>query len=215
MDGIIKSWNYGEVVGPGSHSLVPRLALVIGVMLMSSSGLARQTEVSTSWLDRPLVNWNAASSSPPSTPGAPGREGVRTRCPASPTRTEGHGAVEAAGWIAYDHLDRPLAQGDIEIVAGMSDADATCQPKGFQIFVFVAGKLAGTLSPVPMTTGQDASAGAVRIVGSDAISAEFARYGSRDVPCCPTSRVTVRYRIEHSDSQPVLVPIDVRTTRSH
>ena len=130
-------------------------------------------------------------------------------------RTEGHRAVEDAGWIAYDHLDRPLAQGDIEIVAGMTDADEKCQPKGFQLFVFAAGKLAGTLSPIPMTTGQDGSAGAVRIVGADTISAEFARYGNKDVPCCPTSRVTVRYRIERSGSQPVLVPLDIRTTRSH
>lgn len=171
------------------------------------------------WLDRPLANWNkagaGASVALPSPSAKVDQQAIRTRCQIPAASTAGQRALEQAGWIAYDHLDRALSQNDVEIVAGMTDADATCRPSGFQLFVFVGGAFAGTLSPEPMITAQDASAGAVRIVGADAITAEFARYGNKDTPCCPTSHMTVRYRIDRADARPVIVPVDIRTTRGH
>ena len=81
------------------------------------------------------------------------------------------------------------------------------------MYVFVGGRYAGALSPQVMTPGTDASAGAVRFT-DDGITVEFARYKPGDSTCCPTSRVAVRYRIDRSDVGPVVVPVDVRTTRS-
>jgi hypothetical protein len=168
------------------------------------------------WLDRPLANWNATGAVLP----APPRAGetaaaLRARCPIPSPDTAGHRAVEAAGWIAYDHLDRRLTHGDLAIVAGTIAADQACQPAGFQLFVFAGPQFAGTLSPSSMTTGRDAAAGAVRIVDADRILAEFARYANPDVPCCPTSRVTVEYRIDRSGPAPLLVPVGSRVTRTH
>jgi LppP/LprE lipoprotein len=94
----------------------------------------------------------------------------------------------------------------------MRAADEACLPAVYHLFVFVGGRFAGTLSPVPMSSRLDGSAGAVRL-SPPLISAEFARYAGDDPPCCPSSRVTVRYRVDRLPAGPVVVPIEVRTTR--
>jgi hypothetical protein len=63
-----------------------------------------------------------------------------------------------------------------------------------------------------MTSRLDSSSAAVRMP-LPAITAEFARYAGTDALCCPSSRVTVRYRIDPSAAGPVVAPVDVRTTR--
>jgi hypothetical protein len=167
----------------------------------------------SSWLDRPLSGWNGAA--PPRNVARSGESSaaLRTRC--RPPAASGAAArvVEALGWVAFDHLDRPLAAHGVEVVGGMTGADQMCRPVGYHLFVFVDGRFAGTLSPETMTTGQDGSAGPVRILDAETMSAEFARFASRDVPCCPTSRVTVRYRVDRSSAAAVVVPADLRTTR--
>jgi hypothetical protein len=139
---------------------------------------------------------------------------VRRRCDLPDIRTVSGLALAAAGWIPLLHLDRELVNGDVEIVAGMTHADSMCQPMGFNLFVFAAGRFAGTLSPDPMAARADGSAGPVRFVG-DGITAEFARYKDDDALCCPSARVSVRYRLERAGAAPVVTPIDVRTTRSY
>jgi hypothetical protein len=63
-----------------------------------------------------------------------------------------------------------------------------------------------------MTSRLDASSGAVRLPPPQ-ITAEFSRYAPSDPLCCPSSRVTVRYRIDRTAAGAVVVPIEVRTTR--
>jgi LppP/LprE lipoprotein len=196
-------------------SLVRRSIIASAVVLVCATVAARQGTTSTGWLDRPLENWNKAGALLPAASAGARHDETRARCQVPASRTAAQRGLEQAGWIAYDHLDRVLSQGDVEVVAGMTDADGACRPVGFQIFVFVAGSFAGTLSPVAMTMGQDAAAGAVRLTGTDTLSAEFSRYQNADVPCCPTSHVTLRYRIDRSGTQPLLVPTDMRTTRGH
>jgi hypothetical protein len=64
-----------------------------------------------------------------------------------------------------------------------------------------------------MNSREDAASGAVRILGADRLSVEFARYTEKDPLCCPSSRVTVGYRVDRSAVAPLVVPIDVRVTR--
>jgi len=168
-----------------------------------------------SWLERPLSGWNKAGAVlPKATLPAAARERLLSRCgltllkSTSPERVLGD-----AGWIPFWNVDQKLVQADLEIVNGMTGADGMCRPTGYNIFVFVAGRFAGALSPVAMSSREDASSGAVRILDADRISAEFVRYTEKDPLCCPSSRVTVRYRIDRSGTQPVVVPVDVRTTR--
>ena len=181
------------------------------VVLLCSRGAAAQT----AWLDQPLTGWNASGSAlPKGTADNTARVDAQKRCKLFPPATTAARALEAAGWIAQPHLDRPLSSNDIEIVAGFSALDAECAPAAFNLFVFVGERFAGTLSPGLMTPRKDAAAGPVRFV-NEGISAEFARYKPGDSDCCPTARVAVQYRIDRSPSGPSVVPVTVRTTRSY
>jgi hypothetical protein len=184
----------------------------IGAVVLS--GLPAQSG-GGAWLDRPLVNWNTAGATLPNAePQQPRHETVK-RCKLEvPTSTPAERALADAGWIPFLNFDQRLTQGDLEIVDGMTGADGMCRPLGYNVFVFVGGRFAGTLSPGRMNSRADGASGAVRFVGGDMISAEFARYTEKDALCCPSSRMTVRYRIDRSGAQPLVVPIDVRTTRS-
>ena len=87
----------------------------------------------------------------------------------------------------------------------MREADGMCDPVTYNLFVFVAGRFAGVLSPVPMTSRLDASSGPVRMQ-LPVITAEFARYTGSDALCCPSSRMSVRYRLDTTPDGPVVVP---------
>jgi hypothetical protein len=123
-------------------------------------------------------------------------------------------ALTDATWIPFLNFDQRLTEGDLEVIGGMSGADEMCRPTGYNIYAFVRGRFAGTFSPVLMTSRTDGATGAVRIIGAETISAEFVRFTDKDATCCPSSRMTVRYRIDRSGTQPIVVPLDVRTTRS-
>jgi hypothetical protein len=79
--------------------------------------------------------------------------------------------------------------------------------------VFVAGRFAGTVSPVAMAQNRDGVAAAVRITGEDSLTTEFARFTATDTECCPSSRVRVSYRVERTATHAVLVPTDARRVR--
>ncbi len=87
-----------------------------------------------------------------------------------------------------------------------------CRPTAYNLFVFVGGRFAGVLSPMPMTSRLDSSSGVVRLP-LPGITAEFVRFTSTDPLCCPSSRVTVRYRIDRTAAGPVVAPVEVRNTR--
>jgi hypothetical protein len=95
----------------------------------------------------------------------------------------------------------------------MSAADGMCRPVAYNLFVFVGGRFAGVLSPAVMTSRLDGSSGAVRMLSRDSLSAEFARYKEGDALCCPSSRVSVGYRIDRASGRPLVEPIEIRTTR--
>jgi hypothetical protein len=111
-------------------------------------------------------------------------------------------------------FDRQVAQRDVEIVGGLAGVDGMCRPVDFNVFVFVAGRFAGTLSPGDMSSRNDGSiAGGIRLADDDTIAADFARYAESDPLCCPSGRVTVRYRIDRKATPPVVVPVSVQATR--
>ncbi len=168
----------------------------------SSSGL---------WLDRPLANWNVPGAAIPPAESPRDLEGVR-RCQLTEPSTPAAQALAAEGWIPFHHLDRELVQDEVNVLGGLLRTSDDCGPLVFNLFVFVRGRFAGTVSPVAMNQQTDGVAGPVRLLPDGSLSAEFARYGATDTPCCPSGRLTVRYRIEDG-AMPVLVPVEVRTTR--
>ena len=185
-------------------------------MLLFSAGVAAQAP-KAAWLDRPLTNWNAPGGTMPRAvvTGETVAE-IAKRCAFQPMaqRTAGEQIVAGAGWVPFHMFDRQIVQRDVEIVGGLSGADGMCRPDNFNVFVFVGGKLAGTLAPGVMRPRSDGSiGGAIRLAEDDTIAAEFARYEEPDPLCCPASRVTVRYRIDRKASVPVVVPVAIAPTR--
>ena len=166
------------------------------------------------WLDQPLTSWNKAGGPIPRPPAADESvAAVVTRCQLTPRKSSGaEQSLGAAGWIPFWNFDQQLVRDDVEIVGGMRSADGMCRPVGYNLFVFVGSKFAGTLAPMPMTSRLDSSLGVVRMP-LPALTADFARYSSTDALCCPSGHVTVRYRIDRTAAGPVVVPSEVRETR--
>jgi hypothetical protein len=181
----------------------------------AQGGTAQSGDVRSgaSWLDRPLTAWNKAGAAVPSPSQKPSQPAALIkRCRLTSPTQAGAAAVAAAGWVPYLHQDRALARDGVEIVGGLADAGAACDPAGFNLFVFVNGRFAGTLSPAPMTTSRDGVAGAVRLVSADSLTTEFARFAPGDLECCPSTRVRVTYRIDRGE-RPAIVATGVQVLR--
>lgn len=191
-------------------------ALLILVVIATLLPTTVSAQSDTSWLDRPLAAWSHAPGTVPhARAGTESQSALERRCGSSSlTASAAAQAVRNAGWVPFRHFDRAIAREDMEILGGMTEAASPgCEPTMFNLFVFVGGIFAGTISPIVMGQGRDGVAGAVRVTAADALTAEFARYMAKDTECCPTSRVRVTYRIERAGPQPTLVPVDIRTLR--
>jgi LppP/LprE lipoprotein len=189
--------------------------LITFALLLTVGAVLAQTP-ETSWLDRPLSNWNTPGSALPRAMPVNGTMAeTMKRCafPAVLRGTPGERALADAGWRPFHLFDRQIVQRDVEIVGGLAGADGMCRPLSYNAFVFVSGELAGTLSPSQMDSRTDGSIGVVRLAEDDTIAAEFARFAATDPLCCPSGRVTVRYHIDRKATPPVVVPVNVRTIR--
>jgi hypothetical protein len=166
------------------------------------------------WLDQPLTNWNKAGAPVPAAP-APEEplKAVASRCRLTPPATGPARTIAAAGWMPFDYFGQPITQDNVEIVGGMTGADGMCRPTRYNVFVFVSGRFAGTLSPALMTSREDGSSGAVRLAPPE-ITVEFARYAARDPLCCPSARATVRFRIDRTAAGALVVPTDLAAAKT-
>jgi hypothetical protein len=191
-----------------------KFALMTALTVALFRGHSVAQKPNGSWLDRPLASWNKPGATIPRAPASgENAAAVTNRCKLSPPRaTAAERAVSAAGWIPFWNFDQPLVRDDVEIVGGMRGADGMCRPITYNLFVFVRGKFAGTLSPTLMISRTDGASSTVRIPAPD-ITAEFLRYADTDPLCCPTTHVTVRYRIDRQTAGPVVVPAEVRPRR--
>jgi len=185
--------------------------------LLFMAGLAGGTASaqSSSWVDRVTEHWNRAGvtiAAPPASQES--HPALAKRC-GSFVVTEGAAAaaVAHAGWTPFLHLDKQLTREDVEVIGGMVTATPDCQPAVFNLFVFVGGRFAGTLSPSSMSLGRDGAAGPVRLAGSDNLVAEFSRYTPTDTECCPSSVVRVTYRINRAGPAPVVQAVETKRVR--
>ena len=192
-----------------SWRIMPRL-LVAALMLgaMSGAGLARDVHADGAWLDDQSVSWNTAGMTIPGP--AQMQSNVDPRCgqQARPAESDEDRAVEAAGWTLFANY---TAGWGIKIVSGLSGYDGMCRPLGYQGFVFVDGKLAGTLSPTPMSSRSDGALNRTAFFGPDSITATYARYTDKDPLCCPSANSMAMYKIERTPAGPVLVRESTRT----
>jgi hypothetical protein len=190
----------------------------IGFALLLGASLLAQAPAPGTWLDKPLANWNKPGAPVPAAKPASHESiaALSKRCGYLPLleTTAGERALGAAGWVPFRLFDKQIVDRDVEIIGGLAGADGMCRPMHFNVFVFVDGRLAGTLSPQVMESRTDGSiGGAIRLAADDAIEAGFSRYLDQDALCCPSSHVTVRYGIDRKGAAPVVTPISVRVTR--
>ena len=188
---------------------------MVGIVLLLGLSLSAQAP-EAGWLDRPLKNWNVSGRGlPRAMPNGETIAEISKRCAMPPlTSTSGEQALAGGGWLPLHMFDRQIVQRDVEIVGGLAGADGMCRPTQFNVFVFVKGQLAGVLSPSDMDSRTDGSiGGGIRLAEDETIAADFARYTGVDPLCCPSGRVTVRYRIDRTASPPVVVPVSIQPTR--
>jgi hypothetical protein len=187
-------------------------ALVAMALLVQAPAPSAQA---ASWLDQPMARWHSAPADVPAPPASSeATSAVARRCAATvATGSAADALVAKAGWVPFLHGDRRLTGDDVEVVGGMSAASPTCEPAAFNLFVFVGGQFAGTLSPSAMQTARDGVAGSVRLTGEDTLTSEFARYLPADAECCPSAIVRVTYRINRTSAVPSLEAVDAKRVR--
>ena len=160
----------------------------------------------TSWLDRPLNNWNRGAAAVPQAPRtlAPIEGNCRQQIRNPETIAER--AVTRAGWSLYGPSQ--VYSGTVVLTA-MASADGMCRPTEYNAFVFVRDRFIGTLSPTPMTARSDGSLSTYFLQSTTELNAEFNRYSSDDALCCPSQKSFVTYSLT-----PVVTASDVDTART-
>lgn len=180
------------------------LAALIFVIL----GAAAPASAQVSWLDRPLNNnWNNGSGIVPLAPRTMAPIEGTCRDQIRPPESLADRAVTRAGWSLFGPSQ---SYGATTVVMAMASVDGMCRPNQYNGFVFVGSRFAGTLSPEPTMARSDGALGDIRLTSNTEVSAEFARYTSRDALCCPSQTSNVTYSIS-SGVRPVLRATDVDT----
>ncbi len=196
------------------RSAIQRIVVALGVagaailpLLVTNAG------ADTLWLDRALENWNTPGMAVPAAPRSDfmGNEAFRVTSN-RPAETPEDTAVVNAGWTLFGSYQSGWGT---RIVGARVGLDGMCRPMDFQYFVFVNGRLAGTVSPVAMGARSDGSASTPNLTsGGKSVYVEFARYTASDPLCCPSATTSVSYRIDTVGGAPLLVPDNAYTTQS-
>jgi hypothetical protein len=185
-------------------------ALVLAHRQTQSQTQSRQTQSQDrpkgagAWLDGPLTNWNTTLIAIPRA-ALPKGPAMDPRC--KETQRSGNSPEDklltGAGWTLFGQEQQ---FDDVALVMALTSVDGMCRPLGYQGFVFVGGKLAGTISPKPMDSRMDGSTSPIHLTSVSTLTVGFNRYTGSDALCCPSKRQIVTYRIERTGPRPLLVP---------
>src|SRR5262249_34539041 len=114
------------------------------------------------WLDADTPDpWNHRGSAVPGAPDAPRHNDPRARAGERPAETPKDRARAAKGWRLFHDYQ---AGWGLKVIWGLSGYDGMCRPWGYQVFVFMRGVFAGTMSPGPMNSRNDASLFSVQLL---------------------------------------------------
>jgi LppP/LprE lipoprotein len=206
----------GDASQPGRPPAVMRALARLARLLPVLLGVAAAVGAEAAWLDEsPPPQWNHAGGTVPRAPALNGNDDPRCRRSERPAETPEDHAVVQAGWRLFRDYQ---AGWRMKLVWGLVSYDGMCRPIGYQVFVFIDRRFAGTIAPAPMSSRTDGSATSVMLVGSpddanlDALSVTFARYTDNDPLCCPSRNTLVRYRLARQGNERVLVPALADTT---
>lgn len=185
--------------------LVGLLLVLVVCLGYVGAAMAPTTLADGVWLDAP-VPWNTPGAAiQTAAPGA-GDPGDWTHCldEIRPPESSDDQAVVDAGWTLFSTY---VVGWGVTANWGLADLDGMCRPLTYQVFVFVDGGFAGTISPAPMVNRSDGAAAELHILpGGGGLTATFNRYSPDDALCCPSRKTTVNYVIDRTPSGPVVQP---------
>lgn len=186
--------------------------LALALCFTATGARAQDAPAGGAWLDAsPVVAWNQQGSAVPAAPAAEGEPLSSGRCAFQVRTPEGPAdlAVTKAGWT----LAGPLQVfGDTSVVTAAVAADGMCRPLGYQGFVFVRGRFAGSLSPTPMTPRTDGMMNTVYLQSRDRVLATYTRYEKDDPLCCPSRTSTVTFAVKRGTGGSTLTVESLQTS---
>jgi heat shock protein HslJ len=186
-----------------------RAALAAAIVLVVN--WAGDAGAGGTWLDLPMLPaWNKPGARIPAAPRADPDPPLARQCggEARAPQSDSDRAVASAGWTLFGASQR---FGETEVVLGRSGVDGMCRPLGYQAFVFVGGRFAGTLAPHPMDSRTDGAAQVPQLLSADVLAVPFSRYGRADPLCCPSRVTTVQYRVDPGAQDPLVTATGVAT----
>lgn len=173
---------------------------VILTAIFSIFVTAVSVSAQTSWLDRPIRNWNNSST----VPRAPRGEMNDARC-RDIIRTPESVADRALTRVGWSLYGASQTYGNITVINALSGFDGMCRPTGYNTFVFSGSRFIGKLSPENMDSRTDGSLTHADLWNAKGLSAEFNRYTSNDALCCPSQKSSVVYEISATTVKPTNV----------
>ncbi|MEP7274023.1 MAG: LppP/LprE family lipoprotein [Acidobacteriota bacterium] len=190
---------------------LPAFLIMTLCVFAVSRGVLAQDTAKVAWLDKELSNWNKAGAALPRAPKGGGGLASNPRCKPTVRRAENaqDRLADAAGWTLFGPVQ---SHSGTVVIQAMSDVDGMCRPWGYQTFVFVNGRFAGTLSPTVMDSRTDGSLMTARLYTPSDLSAEFSRYKETDPLCCASRQSNVSYRVDITPKGPLVVPLSVETS---
>ena len=156
-----------------------------------------------SWLDEPLSNWNQPGMDLPQAPPMDPATNPQCLSGGRPVETDADQALSDNGWTLFGSY---YAGWNTAVVRALSGYDGMCRPWGYNVFVFVDGQFAGTISPDLMNSRTDGTGDVRFFAAKDSITAEFQRYAPTDPLCCPSGSASVVYQVSRTPAGPLLVP---------
>jgi LppP/LprE lipoprotein len=154
-------------------------------------GLTQSKAVS--WLDQPKpASWNMPGLAIPVAPPKQGPGDPRCRTGARPAELEADKRLQAKGWDLFGEYEGGW---QTVVIRATADYDGMCRPLQYQVFVFVRGVFAGTLSPKPMDSRTDGALSTVSLQSNGRLAAQYLRYAATDALCCSSRTTAVEFEI--------------------
>ncbi len=185
--------------------------IAAALLLLAAGAAPAPTASPAAWLDAEKpAGWNRAGAPVPKAPKSDGEVLGKGRCKEGvrPGAGPEDAALAAAGWSLFASQQR---FGDAVLVIAGAGGDGMCRPLNVQAFVFVKGKFAGTLAPLPADSRTDGVLDEAHLFGAS-IDASFRRYAPDDPLCCPSRKSEIVYRVESGANGPVVVPVSATTS---
>jgi hypothetical protein len=146
-----------------------------------------------SWLDQAKpASWNTPGMSIPTPPPKEGAVDPRCRTAARPVELEADRRLQAKGWDLFGEYEGGW---QTVVIRATANYDGMCRPLQYQVFVFVRGVFAGTLSPKPMDSRTDGALSSVSLQSNGRLAAEYLRYATTDALCCSSRTTAVEFEI--------------------